>query len=83
MVSLLIRLIINTIALIAAAYVVNSFSGATGPIESVLAVGPITIGSWESAIMAGLIFGLVNALTAGYLMGKDRFAQMLPFVLLI
>ena len=62
MLSLVIRLIINTLALIAATYVVNSFNGAAGAIESVLAAGPITIGSWESAILAGLIFGLVNAL---------------------
>ena len=62
MLVLLFRIVINTISLVVAAYVVNSFSGAEGSGESVLAAGPIIIDSWRSALGAGLIFGLVNAL---------------------
>lgn len=62
MVALLVRIVVNTVALVVAAYVVNTFNGAEGTGESVLAAGPIIIDSWRSALGAGLIFGLVNAL---------------------
>ena len=62
MIALILRIIINTVSLVVAAYVVNTFNGAEGSGESVLAAGPIIIDGWRSALAAGLIFGLVNAL---------------------
>ena len=56
--SLVIRLVVNTGALAAAAGIVNYFSAG----HFTLREGPFFIGDWQSAIIASLLIGLVNAL---------------------
>lgn len=58
MTNLVVRLIVNTGALVASAAVVNFFAAGQFSLRS----GPILIGDWQSAIIASVLIGLVNAL---------------------
>ena len=58
MTNLFIRLVVNTGALAAAAGLVNYFAVGVFTLRE----GPFYIGDWQSAIIASMLIGLVNAL---------------------